>query len=58
MILNVFGRPLFSKSRDHAKTILKEMQLPFYDPLLIVEKTHGRMAGDHQWIMILKKEDQ
>ena len=48
----------FPKSRDHAKTILKEMQLPFYDPLLIVEKTHGRMAGDHQWIMILKKEDR
>ncbi len=38
------------------KEILREMNLPFYDPLLIVEKTQGRMEGDHQWIMILKKE--
>lgn len=46
----------FPKTRDHAKEILREMNLPFYDPLLIVEKTQGRMEGDHQWIMILKKE--
>lgn len=46
----------FPKTRDHAKEILREMELPFYDPLLIIEKTEGRMAGDHQWIMILKKE--
>jgi len=32
------------------------MGLPFYDPLLIIEKTQGRMSDDHQWIMILKKE--
>ena|GEM_PF-68583 len=46
----------FPRTRDHAKEILREMELPFYDPLLIIEKTEGRMAGDHQWIMILKKE--
>lgn len=46
----------FPKTRDHAKSILKEMNLPFYDPLLIIEKTQGRMEGDHQWIVILKKE--
>lgn len=46
----------FPRTRDHAKSILKEMNLPFYDPLLIIEKTQGRMEGDHQWIMILKKE--
>lgn len=44
----------FPKTRDHAKDILKEMGLPFYDPLLIIEKTDGRMAGDEQWILILK----
>lgn len=44
----------FPRTRDHAKTILKEMGLPFYDPLLIIEKTGGRMAEDHQWIMIVK----
>lgn len=47
----------FPRTRDHAKEILREMNLPFYDPLLIVEKTQGRMAGDHQWIMILHRED-
>ena len=46
----------FPRTRDHAHDILREMNLLFYDPLLIVEKTQGRMEGDHQWIMILKKE--
>ena len=39
------------------KDILKEMGLPFYDPLLIIEKTDGRMAGDEQWILILKNKE-
>ena len=47
----------FPKTRDHAKDILKEMGLPFYDPLLIIEKTDGRMAGDEQWILILKNKE-
>lgn len=47
----------FPRTRDHAKTILREMNVPFYDPLLIIEKTQGRIEGDHQWIMILKKEE-
>lgn len=48
----------FPKTRDHAKEILKEIGVPFYDPLLIIEKTKGYMAGDHQWIMIIKKEEK
>lgn len=47
----------FPKTRDHAKEILREMGVPFYDPLLIIEKTKGYMAGDYQWILILKKEE-
>ena len=46
----------FPRTRDHAKDILRDIGVPFYDPLLIIEKTKGRMEGDHQWIMILKKE--
>lgn len=42
----------FPKTRDKMKLILKEMDLPFYDPLLIIEKTEGRMAEDHFWIQI------
>ena len=26
------------------------MDVPFFDPLLIIKKTNGRMAGDHQWV--------
>ena len=42
-------------SRAGLKGILREMGVPFFDPLLIIEKTNGRMAGDHQWIQIIKQ---
>ncbi|MDO4337050.1 MAG: hypothetical protein Q4C91_03070 [Eubacteriales bacterium] len=34
------------------KWILQELEIPCYDPLLIIEKTQGRIADDHQWIDI------
>ena len=34
------------------KQILRELNLDFYDPLSIIEKTEGRMAEDKQWIRI------
>ena len=42
----------FPKSRDKMKRILRELELPFYDPLMIIEKTQGRMAEDEFWIRI------
>lgn len=42
----------FPRSRDKMKLVLKQLELPFYDPLLIIEKTQGRMAEDHFWIQI------
>lgn len=41
--------------RTHAglKGILRDMGVPFYDPLLIIEKTQGRIAGDNQWIALI-----
>lgn len=42
----------FPKSRDKMKLILRELDLPFYEPLLIIEKTQGRMAEDNFWIKI------
>lgn len=42
----------FPNSRDKLKLILKDLDIPFYDPLLIVEKTQGRMAEDDFWIKI------
>ena len=42
----------FPESRDKMKLILKDLELPFYDPLMIIEKTQGRMAEDDFWIRI------
>lgn len=42
----------FPESRDKMKLILQDLDLPFYDPFLIVEKTEGRMAEDDFWISI------
>ena len=36
----------FPRSRDKMKLMLKEYDLPFYDPFLIVEKTEGRLEED------------
>ena len=40
----------FPSTRDKMKLQLKELDLPFYDPMLIIEKTEGRMAGDDFWL--------
>lgn len=42
----------FPRSRDKMKLILKDLNLPFYDPIMIIEKTEGRMAEDDFWIRI------
>lgn len=42
----------FPRERDKMKLILKELDIPFYDPIMIIEKTKGRMAEDDFWIEI------
>lgn len=42
----------FPRSRDKMKIILKDLDITFYDPLLIIEKTKGRMAEDDFWIEV------
>ena len=42
----------FPRSRDKMKLILKELNLPFYDPFMIIQKTGGRMADDNFHIVI------
>ncbi len=42
----------FPRSRDKMKLELDRLGIPFYDPILIVEKTGGRMAEDSFWIKI------
>ena len=42
----------FPRTRDKMKLMLKEFDIPFYDPFLIVEKTEGRMEEDDFHIVI------
>lgn len=42
----------FPRTRDKMKLILKDLELPFYEPLMIIQKTEGRMAEDNFWLLI------
>ena len=42
----------FPRTRDKMKIMLQELNLPFYDPFMIIQKTEGRMAEDNFWIKI------
>lgn len=42
----------FPRTRDKMKLVLRDLDLPFYDPMMIIEKTDGRMTEDHFWIKI------
>lgn len=42
----------FPKTRGNCKELLQNMGLTDYDPLQIVEQTHGRMAEDDYWMKI------
>ncbi len=44
----------FPETRDKIKIQLDALGIPFYDPMLIIGKTQGRMAEDDFWIMIEK----
>jgi len=36
----------FPPTRDKMKLVLQDLDLPFYDPFLIIQKTKGKMAED------------
>lgn len=42
----------FPRDRDKMKLMLRDLDLPFYEPFMIIEKTEGRMAEDDFWIRI------
>jgi len=46
----------FPETRDMVKLELKEIGVPYYDPLLIIEKTGGKMAEDHFHIEVLRND--
>ena len=41
---------VFPRTRGDVKKLLKILDLPFYDPLSIAEKTKGRVAEDPQYL--------
>lgn len=45
----------FPPTRDKLKIVLEDLNLPFYDPLMIIEKTAGKMAEDDFWIKVERK---
>ena len=42
----------FPETRDKLSVELDRLGIPFYDPILIIEKTEGRMAEDDFWLRI------
>ena len=42
----------FPRTRGHMHTILEDLDLDCYDPLAIIERTHGNMKEDLQWLKI------
>ncbi len=46
----------FPESMDKMKLLLEELNLPFYDPLMIIEKTEGRMADDDFWLRVERNQ--
>lgn len=45
-------------ARAGLKQALRKMDVPFYDPLLIIEKTQGRMAGDRDWMQVIHRKSE
>ena len=42
-------------TRAALKPLLRQMGIPFYDPMLMIEHTQGRMAEDGQWIEVERR---
>jgi putative transcriptional regulator len=47
----------FPKNRDNLKVYLRELDIPFYEPLMIIERTLGKMADDNFWIKIERENN-
>ncbi len=44
----------FPRTRDKLKLELKKYDIPFYDPILIINKTEGRVEGDNFSLKIVR----
>lgn len=46
----------FPKTRRNCKQLLRDLDVPYYSPILIVQKTHGRQYEDFSWIRFKGEE--
>ena len=46
----------FPKTRRNCKQLLRDLDVPYYSPILIVQKTHGRQYEDYSWIRFKGEE--
>lgn len=53
---DMFARRVFDIGRPDKDALLKEMGVPFYDPLMIILKTRGVMLRDYFWIRFNKED--
>jgi len=44
------------RTRQNIKEILRDLDVQYYDPILICEKTEGRCADDNSWMDIIRDE--
>jgi len=45
------------RTRTNIDDLLEEMDVPYYDPILIIRKTQGRITDDAHWIKIVEDEE-
>lgn len=53
---DMFARRVFDIGRPDKYELLKQMGVPFYDPLMIILRTRGVMLRDHFWIRFNKED--
>lgn len=49
-LMNFFEDRCFERGRGDVRQILKVLELDFYDPYLIAQKTRGQLWDDFYWI--------
>lgn len=54
---DLFADRCFPETWGNKKRLLKDLGVDFYDPRLIVEKTHGIMFDDTYWIRFEGEEN-
>ena len=48
--MTFFEERSFERGRGDIKNILKSLNIDYYDPYQIVQKTHGTLWDDYYWI--------